>query len=153
MTRHPRWTRSHFNDDDLDAIARAVAAAESLTSAEIRVHLERRLPRAAKGDTLAHVRDVFHRLGMQRTRDRNGVLIYLALDDRRLAILGDEAIHRNVGDAYWARVRDGMVEKLRAGSARDAVVAAVGDVAAVLQRFFPHRPDDTNELSNRVSVE
>ena len=153
MARHPRWTRSHFNDDDLDAIARAVAAAEGLTSAEIRVHLERRLPRAAKGDTLAHVRDVFHRLGMQHTRDRNGVLIYLALADRRLAILGDEAIHRKVGHAYWERVRDAMVEKLRAGSAREAVVAAVGDVAAVLQRFFPHRPDDTNELSNQVSVE
>jgi uncharacterized membrane protein len=153
MPRHPRWTHSHFSDEDLDAIARAVAAAESLTSAEIRVHLERRLPRAAKADTLARAREVFHRLGMQRTRDRNGVLIYLALDDHRLAILGDEAIHREVGDAYWQRVRDGMVDKLRGGSPRDAVVAAVGDVAAVLHRFFPHRPDDTNELSDRVSLE
>jgi uncharacterized membrane protein len=152
VPRHPRWTRPHFSDDDLDAIARAVTAAESLTSAEIRVHLERRLPRAAGADTLARAREVFHRLGMQHTRDRNGVLIYLALGDRRFAILGDEAIHRQVGDAYWERVRDVMVEELRSGAARDAIVAAVGDVAAVLQKFFPRRPDDTNELSDRVSL-
>jgi uncharacterized membrane protein len=152
---HPRWTRRLFSDADLEAIVAAVGAAEHETSGEIRVHLERRLPRrrgAPPPDALARATDVFHALGMHRTRDRNGVLIYLAVEDHKFAIVGDEAVHARVEDGYWARVRDAMAGHLRAGSARAAVLHAVGDVGAVLRRFFPRRPDDTNELSDRVSL-
>jgi uncharacterized membrane protein len=156
MTRHPRWARALLSDADLDAIAAAVAAAERETSAEIRVHLERRLPRprgAPAGDALARAAEVFTRLGMHATAERNGVLVYLAVDDHRLAIAGDAGIHARVGDEYWQRVRDAMVERLRRGEARDAVLHAVTEVGAVLRRFFPRRPDDRNELSDRVSLE
>jgi uncharacterized membrane protein len=143
-----------FSAADLEAIAAAVAAAERPTSGEIRVHLERRLPRraAAAADPLARASEVFTTLRMHETTERSGVLIYLAVDDRKLAIVGDSGVHARVGDAYWERVRDGMVERLRRGDARDAVLHAVGAVGEVLQRFFPRRPDDQNELSDRVST-
>ena len=90
---------------------------------------------------------------MQRTAERNGVLIYLAVDDHRLAIVGDEGVHAQVGDAYWQRVRDAMVERLRRGEARDALVHAVPEAGLVAAaRHFPRRPDDQNELSDRVSL-
>jgi uncharacterized membrane protein len=149
--RHPRWTRSLFSSEDLEAIAAAVAAAERATSGEIRVHLERRLP-PGDGDALARATEIFTRLGMQATADRNGVLIYLALDDHKLAIAGDAGVHARVGDEYWQRIRDAMVERLRRGQPRDAVVYAVSEVGDVLRRFFPRRPDDRNELSDRVSL-
>jgi uncharacterized membrane protein len=153
---HPRWTRGLFAPGDLEAIAAAVAAAERETSAEIRVHLVRRLPKqadaAAAGDALAYARDVFVRLRMHETAERNGVLVYLAVEDRKLAIVGDEAIHGRVGDQYWAGVRDAMVERLRRGAAREAVLHAVADVGGILRKFFPHRPDDRNELSDQVSL-
>src|SRR5215475_11516836 len=133
MSKHPRWTRTLFSENDLDAIAAAVAEAERGTSAEIRVHLERRLPR--RSDALARATSLFTRLGMHATAERNGVLLYLAVYDRKLAI---------VGDPYWQRVRDAMVERLRAGAPRDAAVHAVTDVGLVLNKFFPRRPDDTN---------
>jgi uncharacterized membrane protein len=148
---HPRWTHRLLSDDDLEAIAAAVAAAERETSGEIRVHLERRLPRRST-DTLARAAEVFTTLGMQRTAERNGVLIYLAVDDHRLAIIGDAGVHAHVGDAYWQRVRDAMVERLRRGEARDAVLHAVTEAGLVLRRLFPRRPDDQNELSDRVSL-
>jgi uncharacterized membrane protein len=118
------------------------------------VHLERRLPRGAAGpgDALGRAAEVFAALGMQATAERSGVLIYLAVDDHKLAILGDSGVHARVGDAYWQRVRDGMVERLRQGAAREAILHAVSEVGAVLQRFFPRRPDDQNELSDRVST-
>jgi uncharacterized membrane protein len=153
MTRHPAWTRALFSAADLEAIAAAVAAAERETSGEIRVHLERRLPRGVPGgDALARATELFTRLGMHATDARNGVLIYLAVDDHKLAIAGDAGVHAQVGDQYWQRIRDTMVERLRRGEARAAVLHAVTEVGVILKTFFPRRPDDRNELSDRVSL-
>jgi uncharacterized membrane protein len=148
--KHPRWTRALFTTEDLDAIAATVAGAERGTSGEIRVHLERRLPRQTT--PLTRAGEVFSRLKMDATADRNGVLIYLAVEDRKLAIVGDVGVHARVGDEYWQRVRDAMVERMRAGASRDAIVRAVMDVGLVLRKFFPRRPDDRNELSDEVSL-
>ena len=74
---------------------------------------------------------------MHRKDERHGVLIYLALADRKIAIVGDEGIHARVGDAYWARVRDHMVEKLQAAAPRDAILTAIQDVGRVLAEHFP----------------
>jgi uncharacterized membrane protein len=155
MADHPRWARRLFDRGDLDAIVAAVNAAEERTAAEIRVHLERRVPggrRAPSGDALPRARDVFVALKMHETALRSGVLIYLAVEDRKLAIVGDEAIHARVAPVYWDAIRDRMVERLRAGAARDAVVEAVHDVGAVLAREFPRRPDDVDELPDDVSL-
>lgn len=156
MGKHPRWAQSLFSESDLDAIARAVADAETATSAEIRVHFERRVPRARgapRADALGRARDVFAQLEMHRTALRHGVLIYLALEDRQVAIVGDEGIHARVGDAYWPQIRDLMVERLRRGESRAAVVDAVSELGRSLARHFPRQPGDSNELSDSVSVE
>jgi uncharacterized membrane protein len=155
MAAHPRWVRKVFTERDLADIAEAVGRAERTTSAEIRVHLEQRVHhhRGEAPDTMRRAQEVFHHLEMHKTRDRNGVLVYLALADRKLAIIGDEAIHARVGDAYWARVRDLMVQHLKSEAPRDAIVHAVEDVGRVLAEHFPRRSDDTDELSNEVSLE
>ena len=155
MLRHPRWASRVFSRADLDAIVAAVRAAERRTAAEIRVHVERRVGHGARTqstDALARAREVFVALKMHETAARSGVLIYLAMEDRTLAIVGDDGIHGRVGDAYWHGVRDRMVERLRAGAARDAIVDAVAEVGAVLAREFPRRPDDVDELPDDVSL-
>ncbi len=156
MGKHPRWARRFLSDADFKAVVHAIVAAEAQTSGEIRVHLERRVPRRRdnkQGDVFQRAHEVFSHLGMHRTAERHAVLIYLALEDRRLAIVGDEGIHGRVGDPYWARVRDLMVEKLKAGAPRDALLAAIHQVGRALQEHFPRRPGDSNELSDQVSVE
>ena len=156
MAAHPEWTRKLFSDDDFDAISRVIGEAEAGTTAEIRVHLDRRVPHGrfwTKGHPLKRAQALFTRLGMHRTRERNGVLIYLAVMDRKLAIVGDEGIHAQVGDAYWERLRDVMVEDLGGRSPRDGVITAVQDLGRVLQQHFPRRGDKPNELSNEVDVE
>lgn len=151
---HPAWVRKVFSDGDLDDIAAAVARVEQAAAAEVRVHLEQRLPRASRGDALPRAEALFQRLGMQRTRRRNGVLIYLALDDHKLAIVGDAGIDARVGPAYWAGVRDLMVAHLRADAPREAVVRAVEEVGRVLAEHFPRRPGDAgDEVTNVVSTE
>jgi uncharacterized membrane protein len=154
-----------MSDADLEAIASAVDAAERETSGEIRVHLEERVSRPRvlgilplrsrtpdERTVLARARDVFARLGMTKTRDRNAVLIYVAVEDHGFAIVGDEGVHARVGDAYWDGVRDAMAERLRAGRAREAITGAVADVGRILREHFPPRPDDVDELPDRPSI-
>ena len=152
--RHPRWAQKLFSEADFTAIAEAVRRAEETTSAEIRVHLERRAHRfpGQRPDALRRARTVFDHLGMHLTAEHHGVLIYLAVEDRKLAIVGDEGIHGRVGDRYWEGVRDLMIGKLSEGRPLDAVLTGVAEVGRVLAEHFPRRPDDRNELSDHVSA-
>src|SRR5262245_46570192 len=147
MARHPGWVRRFMEGDDLDSVAQAVADAERVTSAEIRVHLDHR----CAGDAMARAIELFGRFGMHRTALRNGVLIYVAVQDRKLAVIGDTGIHGRVGETYWRGVVDLMVAHLRAERPRDGLLAAVRDVGEALRRHFPRAPDDRNELSDEVS--
>jgi uncharacterized membrane protein len=156
MADAPRWLSRFLAAGDLDAIARAVTEAEAGTSGEVRVHLEPHVPHARIGRTLSpteRAEELFTALGMTETQERNGVLIYLALKDHKMAIVGDRGIHARVGPAYWDRVRDLLVSRLRDATPREALVAAVADVGRVLRQHFPRRPDDVNELGDRVSLE
>src|SRR5262249_44150440 len=149
MARHPRWVRKFLADADLEAIARAVAEAEAGTSGEIRVHLDAR----CRGEAMPRAIAVFERLGMSRTTLRNGVLIYLAIKDRKLAVIGDAGIHARVTAEYWERLKETLVADLRRERPRDGLVQAVRDVGEVLRRHFPRTPDDKNELTDQVSLE
>jgi uncharacterized membrane protein len=156
MAGHPAWAQRFLSEPDFDAIAGAIRTAESRTSAEIRVHLERRVPRRLfrrPDDALARAQHVFRRLGMHRTAERHGVLIYVAVEDRRLAVVGDEGIHARVGDLHWNEVRDLMIEILReSGPPRRALERAIEALGRSLAEHFPRRRDDRNELSDDVSV-
>jgi uncharacterized membrane protein len=156
MARHPAWAQRFLSEPDFDAIGGAIRAAESRTSAEIRVHLERRVPRRLfrrRHDALARAQHVFRRLGRHRTAERHGVLIYVAVEERHLAVVGDEGIHARVGDLHWNEVRDLMIEILREnGPPRRALERAIETLGRSLAEHFPRRPDDRNELSDDVSV-
>jgi len=154
FTKHPRWVHKIFSPDDLAAVVDAIARAEATTAAEIRVHLERRVRHAhSDGDpTLARAHEIFARLEMHETAHRASVLIYLAVEDRKLAIIGDEAIHAHVGDEYWGGVRDAMVRRLREGQAREAIVQAVTEVGRELSRRFPSIPGDRPRADNDLSM-
>ena len=148
---HPAWVRQVFSEQDLDDIASAIAYVERRAAAELRVHLEQRVP---GGDALRRAQALFHRLGMDRTRRRNGVLLYLALEDHKLAVVGDVGVHTRVGPAYWERVRDLMVGHLRAQHApREAVIDAVEELGRMLAEHFPRtHGEGGGELSDEVSA-
>jgi uncharacterized membrane protein len=149
MAIPPQWLREFLAEADLAAVAAAVAEAEARTSAEIRVHVDPRCP----GAPMARAVEVFERLGMARTARRNGVLVYLAIEDRKLAVIGDAGVHARVPGDYWERLRDDLAARLREGRPRDGLIAAVATVGETLQRHFPRGPGDRNELSDEVSAE
>ena len=121
----------HFANFDSDRIVAAIAAAEKGTSGEIRVHLTRHAPKDLEARALRR----FHLLGMTKTAERNGVLIYIAPRARVFRILGDTAIHEKCGEGFW----------------KEVVVAGVELVGVVLARHFPRLAKDQNELPDEVT--
>ncbi len=93
----------------------------------------------------------FHLLGMTKTAERNGVLIYIAPKVRLFRILGDTAIHEKCGDDFWKEVAAVMETHFRKGELTDGVVAGVGRVGEVLARHFPRSTKDRNELPDEVT--
>jgi uncharacterized membrane protein len=133
------------NEEQL--IVEAIASAEKKTSGEIRVHIES----TCKGDPLDRGADLFFELGMEKTRDRNGVLVYVALADRKLAILGDAGINKVVPAGFWDESKEIMVRHFRESKYAEGISEAVLKAGEELGKYFPLLSGDTNELSNEIS--
>lgn len=136
-----------FNPEEEARIIEAIRLAESGTTGEIRVHLENDAKRDAVDESLA----VFHRLGMHKTRDRNGVLILLEIKRRQFAIIGDVGIDQKVSDDFWDEERDLMQNYFRQRKFTEGLVLAVEQIGAKLQGFFPMKGDNPNELPDNIS--
>jgi len=135
---------------DIDAVERAITAAERRTSAEIRVALARSW---FWGDARAAAERAFRRLRMAETRARNGVLIFVAPARKKLAVVGDVGVHAKVAPDLWARVIDRITADFRRGEGTAGLIAGVQVLADALSALFPVSPGDVNELTNSVSVE
>jgi uncharacterized membrane protein len=130
-----------------ERILTAIRDAEAQTSGEIRVHLQAH----ADGDIMAAARSRFEALGMTATAARNGVLIFVGIDDRRFAILGDRGIDEKVPPGFWDAAAAAMGERFRQGDLAEGVAAGVAEAGNALAQWFPRTKDDVNELSDEIS--
>ncbi len=138
-----------LTQENRETILNAIQEAERKTSGEIRVHIESTLQGASPLDAAV---EKFDELGMQETALRNGVLIYVALDDRQFAIIGDQGIHEKVGQGFWDDEKDRMTTYFTQGDIIGGIVFAIEQVGDKLTEFFPYQHDDVNELSDEISV-
>ena len=139
----------HFSKFDSERIVAAISKAEKGSSGEIRVHVT-----THKAQDLAErARRRFHLLGMDGTRERNGVLIYIAPSIRRFHILGDVGIHEKCGPEFWKEVAAAMEERFRRGEFTEAVVEGIDRAGEVLARHFPRAAADHNELPDEVTTD
>lgn len=126
----------------------AIREAERQTSGEIRVYVE---SRCRFVDPLDRAAEIFWVLKMEQTAARNAVLIYVAVTDRQLAVLGDKGIHEKVGEAYWNEEVNKMLSHMRKESYAEAIIRIVGDVGEALRHHFPYDgKTDKNELSDDI---
>ncbi len=137
-----------LNRAERKRVAEAIAAAESNTCGEIVVRV---VPRA-KGVPRDHALREFQRLGMEKTRDRTGVLLFVAAKDHALSVLGDAGIHAKVPEGFWEATVARLSEAFKAGRFADGLCEAVREIGALLSAHFPRRPDDTNELPDRPAI-
>jgi uncharacterized membrane protein len=138
---------------DLKAIADAIAAAEKHTSGEIRVAIRQKRSRKEKLLSVEELaRREFVHLGMARTKDRTGILIFILLDARQFHILADEHINQKVEPKTWDKIAEAMSASFGRKEFRAGLEAAVRSVAEHLSKHFPSKPGDKNELPNEVEV-
>ncbi len=128
-------------------IVEAIRQAEAGTSGEIRVHVKR----GSSCDVMKDAKAFFQKAGMHRTRERNGVLVFIAWKSRTFAILGDTGIDRAVGDEFWTQTRDKMKEHFLKQELKEGIVAGIRSAGEKLKAHFPRLANDRNELPNRVT--
>ncbi|NER14896.1 TPM domain-containing protein [Leptobacterium flavescens] len=128
-------------------IVEAIRIAERNTSGEIRVHIEK----STSKDHMEHAMEIFHWLKMDNTKDANGVLIYVAVEDRAFVIYGDKGINEVVPENFWNSTRDVIASHFRKGDFKTGLVEGVIKAGEQLQEHFPWHHGDQNELSDEIS--
>ena len=136
-----------FSTEEKKQILEAIRNAEMNTSGEIRVHLEKK----CKGNVLDRAAFIFHKLEMHKTKQRNGVLFYLAIENHKFAILGDAGINKVVPPDFWDSVRDLVLAKFKSGDYAAGLTEGILLAGEKLKEFFPYQSDDVNELSDDIS--
>ena len=136
-----------FNDEEQQRIREAVERAEKHTSGEIRVCVEK----TCSEDVLDRAATYFTKLDMHKTKLRNGVLIYVATEDHKFAIIGDGGINKVVPDDFWDHTKLQMLEQFKQGNLVEGIATGVTMAGEQLKKYFPYDMDDKNELSDDVS--
>jgi uncharacterized membrane protein len=140
--------KEFFTAVEKQLIVEAVRKAERMTSGEVRVFVE---TRCSYMDALDRAAELFYRLEMHETDDRNAVLLYVAMKDKQLAIFGDEGIHKKVGIDYWNAEVQKMVRNFNRDNYAEGIREVVADIGEALTTHFPFNNDtDKNELPDDI---
>lgn len=136
-----------FNSQEEERLTHAINVAENRTSGEIRLCIEQK----CSGDVIKQATKRFTQLDMHKTALKNGILIYLALDDHKFAIIGDAGIDKKVPENFWQETKDLMIDHFKKDAYVDGLVAGIDRAGRQLKTFFPRSDDDINELPNDIA--
>lgn len=142
--------KNYFTGEQKKQIVEAIEAAELNTSGEIRVHID---SNCKEKNVLDRASKIFALLKMHKTELRNGVLIYLSINDHKFAIIGDSGINSKVEDNFWENTKDAMLEKFKEGNIVEGLITGISLAGQQLKTLFPYQLDDVNELKNDISFE
>lgn len=141
--------RNFFTDAQKQEIVKAIQQAESVTSGEIKVHVEE----SCGADALQRAAVVFQKLHLKNTALKNGVLIYIAVKDRKFAILADEGIHKKAPENFWEEIKEGMQNEFSKGRFFEGLLQGIQQSGEQLHHHFPISIGDRNELTDEISFE
>ncbi|MCB4799421.1 TPM domain-containing protein [Neotamlana laminarinivorans] len=136
-----------LSTEEEQEIVEAIRLAELNTSGEIRVHIEK----TSNGDATERALEVFHELKMDNTKLQNGVLIYVAINDKTFVIYGDKGINDVVATTFWDSTKDVIQSHFKKGQFKQGLVQGILKSGEQLKKHFPYSNDDINELSNEIS--
>ena len=139
--------KDFFSKDQRDDIKQAIMNAELDTSGEIRVHIEK----VCDGEVMDRAAHVFNKLKINNTEQSNGVLFYLAVKNRKFAIIGDEGINKTVPEDFWENIKLKMLNQFREGNFSEGLVEGITIIGKYLKKQYPYQTDDVNELPDEVS--
>ena len=137
-----------FDKAETQLIVATIQEAEKRTSGEIKVHIEAQCP---DEDVMERAKVVFGELSLHNTKDRNGVLFYLAHQDRKFAVLGDKGIYEKVPQDFWESTKEKLRAHFKKNEFAEGLCEGIEEAGQQLRTYFPFQSDDTNELPDDVS--
>jgi len=150
----PKILYNYLTDDELLRISNKIKNAEKATAGEIAVSIrehksffERKIPLRQLAEK------EYVRLGINKTKEGTGVLIFLLLSKRQFYILADDNINKLTGEQVWSEIKDIMQEKFVRGEFCKGILFGIDEIGKILAQHFPISPDDKNEISNRVIIQ
>ena len=141
------FRKKYFTNQQQEEILAAIRQAENATSGEVRIFIGTQCKTATP---LQSAVAVFHKLKMEQTAQRNAVVLYIAMESKKLAIYGDEGIHKIVGQDYWDTTIAQLANHFKIGSMTQGIVEAINDIGIKLQKHFPYLEGDKNELPDEI---
>jgi len=143
-----------LNDDELLRISNKVKEEEKKTAGEICVSIKEKRSLFEKKKNLQQLAEQeFFKLAIDKTRDKTGILIFFLLEAREFQILADSGIHKKVPEKTWDNIKDEMQLHFLDGKFSEGIIHGIEKIGKILSEHFPVKPDDTNEISNRVNLE
>ncbi|OFX74814.1 MAG: hypothetical protein A2X12_04385 [Bacteroidetes bacterium GWE2_29_8] len=140
--------KDFFNAKEKKEIVDTIRKAETLTSGEIRVHIEDK----CKDEVLDRAAFIFKKLEMHKTELRNGVLFYFAVKDKKFAILGDVGINQTVPENFWDNIKENIILNFKEDNYKKGLIDGIIMVGEQLRKYFPYNKDtDVNEISDEIS--
>ncbi len=147
------FEKNIFSREEMTEIAAVISEAEKETIGEIRISIHKaRSFRDRKLTVYELAVKNFYEIGMEQTKDKTGVLIFLLISDKKFQIIGDEGINKKVSKEFWDVLAMKMAEYFRSNKFVEGICQTVNEVGVVLKKEFPIKSDDTNELSNEVVI-
>jgi uncharacterized membrane protein len=139
--------KEFLGKENENLIVEAIGAAEHQTSGEIRVHIENK----CKAEVLDRAAWLFKKLKMHETKERNGVLIYLSINDHKFAIIGDAGINEVVPEGFWNDIKEMMIGHFSKGEFAIGLINGIEKAGEQLKKYFPWQENDVNELPDEIS--
>lgn len=143
----PNNVEAFLTNTEEQEVIEAIRKAELNTSGEIRVHIEK----TSKGDATNRALEVFHFLKMDNTKLQNGVLIYVAVEDKTFVIFGDKGINDAVSKNFWDSTKNVIQSHFKSGHFKQGLIDGIIKSGEQLAKYFPWEHGDSNELSNEIS--
>lgn len=137
-----------FTEEQQQLIIKSIQQAEMQTSGEVKVHIERKCP---VPEVMERAKEVFLMLNLHQTAQRNGVLFYLAYEDRKFAVLGDKGINEKVGTDFWETTKDHLRSHFSQGQILEGLCRGIEEAGFQLKSHFPYQSGDINELPDDIS--
>jgi len=139
--------KTFFSKEDEERMVQAIRFAEMQTSGEIRLFVE---SHCSFLNPIDRAKEIFADLNMTATKDRNAVLLYFAMKDRQMAILGDEGIHQKLGQDFWNNKVAAILEDFKKQNFTEGICKIIADVGDALKSNFPYTAEDKNELDDNI---
>jgi len=148
------YIKKYLSKEELDFITNHIAEIEKFTSGEIRICFKMKkawVERKLSSRELA-IKE-FHKLGMQNTKDKTGVLLYILFKDRKFEVVADKGINEKISEEKWTVITNHLINEFKAGNFKAGIVKGLDEIKEVLIKEFPRKDDDKDELSNDIVIE